>query len=742
MVGWLMMLGLMSSNLAMADEFPLPVPGAGPVFQSSIDVRRTYAPPQEGNPPPRVDDPRVRFDSFLPANDLWNRIRVCDGVAIVGLKKPDRNRGYYLGQSYVTAADLKDARTAVSSVNAVTDATAEFYPAGEVVDWNKVVRPQMIVRIEDVQAIDALRGSPHVDYLEPRCMNDFQLFSSVGCGGSLLNIPDDEAGADAREKSIVERNGEVVPWSFRELGLLTAWSYLGRKGLSRGAGASVGVVDTGISETEPEFWTEFSVAKGAAPMLDWAAPFYDNAWDKCNHGTRMAAFATAPDTGNLMVGVARDSALLVMKIGDGVFHAMPGREEIGFAIERAADRSQVVTLAWGMPFGSQAITESIHTVMQNTETVLVAAAGTLLPFGISVFPATLENETISVSAIAPRRGTPTEFVRLPPAQVSYNRGVDILGVTSVDNEAGPTVGLDNGQLTSFGGSSAATAQLAGIFALAASSFQETHPLQTLSREALTNRVLSYAFQRDRIPGETFTNGRSDEVGLGLVNSYAAVGGFMGLAVLGDRYPPPGQPFTLTAETVGDGPFTYQWRVVGTDWTVISTSQTATLVLPPGVTSREYSATVTEAGTGHTRTAYATVFGQPSHQRVLYSRDMVASWATFFDGHKIARVLNEDQGTRAGCSVRQVLGQEYVRGPAGGLVPFGVPVQEADRGDRGFTVLRPSGWLGNQQSIPPEGLSVYVHAWHDGLSAVWVRPVYVFDEPFGVDCMTGLLQDTP
>lgn len=325
--------------------------------------------------------------------------------------------------------------------------------------------------------------------------------------------------------------------------------------------------------------------------------------------------------------------------------------------------------------------------------------------------------------------------------VAYNDGVDILGVDSVDNEAGPTVALHDGEFTSFGGSSAATAQLAGVFALAAASYRDTHQQRMPSREELVNRVLSYAYQQDRISGETFINGRSDELGLGLVNTSAALGGFMGLAVEGDRYPTPGQPFTLTAQPVGDGPFTFEWRIVGGP-TVIATSQTASLTLPPGFNSREYSVTVSEVGTGITRTASATVFGQSSHQRTLFSRAMIASWATFLDGHKVARVLNEDMLAPPGCSVRQVLGQEYVRGPGGVLVPFGVPVQEADDGDRGFTVLRPTGWLGNQQSIPPDALSAYVHAWHDGFSAIWVRPVYVFDEPAGVDCLTGLLQETP
>jgi hypothetical protein len=102
----------------------------------------------------------------------------------------------------------------------------------------------------------------------------------------------------------------------------------------------------------------------------------------------------------------------------------------------------------------------------------------------------------------------------------------------------------------------------------------------------------------------------------------------------------------------------------------------------------------------------------------------------------------DLATVSGCNVREVLGQEYVKDAGGNIVPFGAPVADSDGGNRGFRVSRPGTWLSNQQSIAPEGLNVFVHAWHDGFSAVRVRAVYVFDEPSGVDCLTGVLQETP
>lgn len=724
-------------------------PGAGPLLQSQqkFDLRRLFAPPSKGNPPPRVDNPRVRFDSFLPAAQLGKRIEACRGLAIVALKNEHLNRGWYLGKSYISDEELDNARAAVlSEVSEVNDVTAEFHFAGKIVGADKVVRPQRIVKINGLAAIDELRKHRMVDYVEPYCPNELQLFSLAGCWGTtndgLLTLPADENGADAREKSAHLASGEWVPWSFRELGVMDAWNYLERKGQVPGRGATVGIVDTGHPEVEDELWSEFAAAKGRVPELDFAPPLV-NAFDTCDHGTRMAAFAVAPENGKMMMGVAKGALLFSSRIGDGVVHATIGREEIGFAIERAAAKSQVVTLAWGMPFGSQTITDSIQFAIQETSSVLLAAAGTFVPFGASFFPATLVNETVSVTAIAPKRGSATDFVRLPTGpvwEVAYNPQVDILGIASVDNEAGPSIGLNTGKFSTFGGSSAASAQLAGVFALSAASFRSRYG-RLPERSELMDRVLSYAFQGDKLQSETFVNGRSQWVGLGLVNVFSAVGGFMSASVVGDRTQLAGQPFALTAHTVGDGPFTYEWRIAGTP-TVISTAETVSVSIPIGETARTFSVAVTENVTGHRRTASVTVSTIPTHDRVLFSRNLVSSFASFLDGQRVDRVLDEGLTTRAGCNVREVLGQEYVKNSNGNVVPFGAPVAQSDSGNRGFSVSRPSGWAGNQQAIPPEGLSAYVHAWHDGLSSVRVRPVYVIDEPAGIDCLTGDLQGTP
>jgi hypothetical protein len=517
---------------------------------------------------------------------------------------------------------------------------------------------------------------------------------------------------------------------------------MSRRGQVAGAGQTVGVVDTGLTSADPEMGASFTSTKGVTPTVDFAPPLNSGA-DFCDHGTRMAAVAVAPENGASIVGIAKGAGLFSSRIGNGVvqlasppFH--PSRLEIGLAIERAAAASTVVTLAWGMLMGSQSLADSITTASTTTEAVLLAAAGTSLPANISVFPATMKNEVVGVSAIAPRRGTQTEFWRLPPGSVSYNDTVDILGVASVDNEAGPSLGLNPGQLSRFGGSSSATAQLAGIFAVSAGAFRLANGFSP-TREQLINRVFSFAFQEDKLPLETFVDGRSIGVGFGLVNSFAAVGGLVGVSIGGPRNAPAGVPFTLIANPVGDAPFSFEWRMDGLP-TVISTSRSITTAIAAGTPSRIFRVSVTAGGS--TRSAEARVFTAPTQRRVLFSNNMVTAFATFFDGRRLNQVLNSNLVFPDGCSVVDVSGQEYTKNAAGQIVPLGTPLAVNNWPNRGFTITRPDlSSLGNRP-IRPNEMAVHVHAWHDGVSAVRVRPVYLVDQTAGVNCRNGWVQDQP
>lgn len=142
--------------------------GGGPKLLSSkkFDVTRLYAPVVDGNPPPRVDDPKVKYDSFLPAKELMQRIDSCGGTALVAFKSEKLNRGWYLGTRFISDAEFEKARATVfSEIPHVYDVTAEYVPGGAIVGPDDKVRPQRIVRIKEVEAIEQLRKHVMVDYV-------------------------------------------------------------------------------------------------------------------------------------------------------------------------------------------------------------------------------------------------------------------------------------------------------------------------------------------------------------------------------------------------------------------------------------------------------------------------------------------------------------------------------------------------------------------------------------------------
>jgi hypothetical protein len=159
-------------------------PGKGPqlVSPQGFELRQIYAPVVEGNPPPRIDNPKLAFDSFLPTRELWTRVEECGGLAIVALKRPDRNRGFYLGQVYITESEFLSIREAV--VNGLTtahDVTTEHVGRSFVGGPKGEFRPTIYLKLSDELAIDSLRTDARIDFIEPFCPNDLQLFSFAGC---------------------------------------------------------------------------------------------------------------------------------------------------------------------------------------------------------------------------------------------------------------------------------------------------------------------------------------------------------------------------------------------------------------------------------------------------------------------------------------------------------------------------------------------------------------------------------
>ena len=90
---------------------------------------------------------------------------------------------------------------------------------------------------------------------------------------------------------------------------------------------------------------------------------------------------------------------------------------------------------------------------------------------------------------------------------------------------------------------------------------------------------------------------------------------------------------------------------------------------------------------------------------------------------------------AGCSLVDVEGIEYAD-VGGHLTPQGGPVSSRDNGYNGFTITRLGG-------LPAGSLAVHCHSWHNGVSAIHLRVVYVISEPDGTDCTaSGIVLANP
>lgn len=111
------------------------------------------------------------------------------------------------------------------------------------------------------------------------------------------------AGAAAQAQSFVEYDSQ---WSLKAIGVQDAWS---RR--YTGAGVTVGVIDSGLDATHPEFegqLTPFSldVFTGGLGVID-----------EHSHGTHVAGTIAAARNGRGMVGVAYDAQLTILRFLDG-----------------------------------------------------------------------------------------------------------------------------------------------------------------------------------------------------------------------------------------------------------------------------------------------------------------------------------------------------------------------------------------------------------------------------------------
>ena len=368
------------------------------------------------------------------------------------------------------------------------------------------------IKVTNKATIEALLKDTRVRYIEPsgysflsteenaQERSDSSSGSGCGYGTATLNTNDYRTVAP----------GARVP--FDKHNIPQAWNY------STGAGVTVAIVDSGLSPEQKWMNQYFNDGYSSGRFVQKYGTFVDSWWawsnnydgvnDKCGHGTKMAAVATAPrNNDNLPVGVAYNANLVSYRAVENVviddYHEKRGIVE---ALTALANRSdvKVISMSLGYPFSIGNVSDAIKYAHSKGKMIL-AAGGTSTSvttwYGV-IFPASMA-ETVAVTGVQENSYSRCDVCH-SGSEIDFT--VQMQRRNGTDNKV-PVLSYYDGQSNYVGGSSVATATTAGIAALVWSK----HP--TWTREQVLQKMKESA---------DFYPNKHSEYGYGNIDALKAV----------------------------------------------------------------------------------------------------------------------------------------------------------------------------------------------------------------------------
>ncbi|MFZ3575598.1 S8 family peptidase [Tenacibaculum finnmarkense] len=331
------------------------------------------------------------------------------------------------------------------------------------------------IKVTNKQVIEALLKDSRVRYIEP---GGYQFEESPKTAARLTAKSSSESSGCGYGTAVLEQNdyrtispGARVPWTFDAHNIPAAWDY------STGKGITVAIIDSGLSP-EQKWMNEYfndgyssgrTVEKYGTFIDSWLiwSKNYDGVDDRCGHGTKMAAIATAPrNDDNLPVGVAYNANLVTYRAVENVviddYHERKGVADALIALADRAD-VKVISMSIGFPFGIGKIEDAIKYAYSKGKMIL-AAGGTSTSYttwyGV-IFPASMQ-ETVAVTGIMEGEEYNQCDICHTGSQIDFT--VQMQRKTGAGNFIAVLSYFDQ-QANYIGGSSAATATTAGIAAL-------------------------------------------------------------------------------------------------------------------------------------------------------------------------------------------------------------------------------------------------------------------------------------
>lgn len=389
--------------------------------------------------------------------------------------------GYTTGASFdpetqmhtvdINAQEWKSAKEAVMKLiiekESITrqkqDLTAEdLLPYGE-----EDFFPQLIVQLTNEELISELRKSEFVRFIEPIgfSLEDHfaQKRSNEGCSGSPnynINSADYTTISPSTKR----------PWNFNNHSIPAAWSS------STGDNVRITIIDTGASDNQDNLGSQFTSGWSGGRNIQKYSTHVSGSWwwasldsphDPCGHGTSMAGFAAAPrGTDGNAVGVAYKADLMTIRaVTDVVISSSSERKGTRDALYLAGARSDVkiISMSIGTPFFSSTVADGVY-YAYNQGKLMVAAAGTSLSWTSwypVIFPANM-TQTTAVTGLRDGNGNVKCVTCHSGPEVDFTI---IMERANDDDRTSISLASSSNQPKYTGGSSCATATVAGIAAL-------------------------------------------------------------------------------------------------------------------------------------------------------------------------------------------------------------------------------------------------------------------------------------
>lgn len=537
---------------------------------ASCDDGLSLASPDQAQGPAGVEAEHaapVRVDPWRDwgSAEMWAYAARNDSLITLGVKSPGAPRGIYRGKWLVSAPAWSGALQAV-----------RHHPGVQVVQVDETA-PMILLKVESVEMLESLRRLPFADYVEPAVLS-----SATGGGApssaaaTAPRFSSSSSGSSSGGPNYghyVDASGNWIPNIFTGMRIPEAWQ------LSTGAGIKVGLLDTGVDLGQPDLthWARHKVY------------YTDDLDDSKGHGTHMAGVIGARPGRGYVVGVAHGASHVSVKHSNHYWDVNTWR--VIAALDTAVTYgAKVINMSFRSDNTSNAVSDRLDLYYSGVrwdgsryDVLFVAASGsggTAVEYWIGVvFPAS-HPKVIAVSAINYDTGDPY-------TKAQFGHEVEMSAYHGQPTTGTRFEGYQNG---ASGNTSNASGIVAGVAALVRSRYPH------LRNDQVRNRLRFGALDLGVI-------GRDDYYGYGVVNAYAAVGGFWALTLFGANWhdtctatTAPNQTCFLNYKSMscfmetfrvaayGDGPFTYSWSNG-------STSEETTMMLCP-TSHYDYSLQVT------------------------------------------------------------------------------------------------------------------------------------------------------